>query len=358
MHRRHATPTLPTFAALVAAGALSLAAAAVHAQPGSDYDFDFVTIGAPGNVPYTGDSPFGAPIAYGRGNVAYEYRIGRTEVTTSQWIEFVNVFSMREDPSLGIRLEPNFWGAQMDSSYTGPGLRWVPRTDVNGGMLPVQGISWRDAARFCNWLHNGKSTDAASLDNGAYDASTWGNTESGFTDDPTHLPGARFWIPSLDEWMKSTHFDPNRFGNGQGGWWLYPNGADEPLVGGPPGVGQTSAGYLSEELWGEWDVPLGAYPDTLTPWGLLDASGGAREWIEEVFYWPGGIQRNRGLAGSSAGFGGPSESYIYDHVSAYGSTHPGVSEAGLRIAAAVPAPSCAWLAVLGILHARRRRAST
>ena len=28
----------------------------------------------------------------GRGSVAYEYRVGRTEVTTAQWVEFYNAF--------------------------------------------------------------------------------------------------------------------------------------------------------------------------------------------------------------------------------------------------------------------------
>lgn len=62
-----------------------------------NYDFDWVTIGAVGNEPYLGDSPFGPDYAYGRGRVDYEYRIGRTEVTTGQWLEFVNTFSTQSD---------------------------------------------------------------------------------------------------------------------------------------------------------------------------------------------------------------------------------------------------------------------
>jgi len=347
---------------LVAVGvvALGIAAPSVMAQSNPDYDFDFVTIGAPGNAPYVGDSPFGPPTAFGRGSVPYEYRIGRTEVTTSQWLEFVNAFTMRADFDFGLDLLPTFWGARLDGSYSGPGLRWTLRSDVaSPGMLPVQDINWRHAGQFCNWLHNNKIPEFSALTTGAYDTTTWGNDGREFTDDADHLPGARFWIPSLDEWMKAAHHDPDRYGDGQEGWWLYPNGTDEPLIGGPPGAGggQTSAGVIPDEPWGEYDIPLGAYPDVRSPWGLLDASGGAREWTEYVF-WPG-LQYDRGLAGSRAGSDAFGDSWLFDHVSVYGGSHPQGSGGGLRLASSVPPPSGAWL--LGgaiLLYQRRRRQAT
>ncbi|MBL9002240.1 MAG: hypothetical protein JNK25_13995, partial [Phycisphaerae bacterium] len=51
---------------------------------------DFVTIGAPGNPAYSG--PDVNNTVTGRGSVPYEYRLGRTEVTTAQWMEFYNAF--------------------------------------------------------------------------------------------------------------------------------------------------------------------------------------------------------------------------------------------------------------------------
>jgi len=340
---------------LVAVGvvALGIAAPSVMAQSNPDYDFDFVTIGAPGSAPYTGDSPFGPPMAFGRGSVPYEYRIGRTEVTTSQWLEFVNTFTMRADYGFGLELLPTFWGAMRDWDYKGPGFRWMLHPGVEfAAMLPVQDISWRQGARFCNWLHSNKGPSFAALVTGAYDTTTWGNDGGQFTDDANHLPGARFWIPSLDEWMKAVHHDPDRYADAQEGWWLYPNGTDEPLVAGPPGVGQTTAGYQPGGFGGaEWKVPLGSYPDSVSPWGLLDASGGAREWTEHVF-WPG-EQYERGLAGSMAGRQGSHDSWLFDHVSTYGSAHPDVSQGGLRLAPAVPAPGTLWL-LGGMLWSPRR----
>jgi len=336
---------------MVAASCVAAAVSFARAQPGSDYDFDFVTIGAPGNAPYTGDSPYNPPIAVGRGTVNYEYRIGRTEVTTSQWLGFVNTFTMREDSAFGLDLLPAHWGAEPDSAYSGPGYRWTVPTSGPAAMLPVSGITWREAALFCNWLNNGKPTERASIATGAYDTSTWGGTPPTFTDGPTHLPGAQFWIPSLDEWIKAAHFDPHRYGEGSGGWWVYPNGSDDPLVSGLPGTpgSQTSAGVVTEEPWGEWSIPLGAYPDVQSPWGLLDVSGGEREWTEEVV-WPDSPQA-RVLAGSWAGF---LDFGVFDHVSAFGGTSPSSHAGGIRIASSVPAPHAGMMAIVGIMVLTRR----
>src|ERR1051326_1604576 len=63
--------------------------AAAQAQPDPS-GIDFVTIGSPNNPAYHRDDPQG--LITGRGSVPYEYRIGRFEVTTSQWLEFYTTF--------------------------------------------------------------------------------------------------------------------------------------------------------------------------------------------------------------------------------------------------------------------------
>ncbi len=259
----------------IAAGAL-LAAGRASAQPPPDYGIDLVTVGAVGNAPYDGEDPF--YFAYGRGRVDYEYRIGRTEITTAQWMEFVNTFAvqgLRESFVFG----PASWGGQGG----GPGRAYSLRTDVpNAAMLPVFGMSWREAATFCNWLHNGKSSDPVSLRSGAYDTSTFGfNPDFTYNDQQTRSPGALFWIPSYDEWLKAAHYDPNKNGPGVGGYWTFSNGTEFEPVAGPPGIGETSAGYVDPIIpLGEFDLPLGSYPGTVSPWGLLDTSGGTTEWTE------------------------------------------------------------------------------
>jgi hypothetical protein len=88
----------------------------------------------------------------------------------------------------------------------------------------VGNISRRNAAMYCNWLHNDKSTDRSAFLDGAYDVSTFTYTPFGaFNDQITRHTTARYWIPSWDEWLKAAHHDPNRHGPGQEGWWFWSN---------------------------------------------------------------------------------------------------------------------------------------
>src|SRR5690606_9083232 len=88
---------------------------------------------------------------------------------------------------------------------------------------------------------------------------------------------ARFWLPALDELIKAGYYDPDRYGEGQEGYWKYPNGTDTPLVFGPPGEGDW--GWAEDdELWEE--LTPGRYPHTVSPWGLLDIVGTRVEWTE------------------------------------------------------------------------------
>lgn len=348
-------PSLAAFSTLLATlvrGMFALVFAlcscrAALAQPGPD-GIDWVTIGAPGNHGYDRDDPNGRTI--GRGAVPYEYRIGRFEITTSQWLEFINTFKAREDfiPDTSLA-RPVTWGAEIDPDYSGSGVRYRLRGDPSAGMWGVGGITWREAARYCNWLCNGKSSDLSAIANGAYDVSTFGDLPGRrFTDQPSHNPGALYWIPTWDEWLKSVHFDPSKNGPGQGGWWLRPHGSDEPLIYGPPGVGQANSGWRTVDR-AEWMVPLGAY-DTRTPFGLIDAAGGTREWTETILDTPQEMARI--LDGSAWGGNDIGADWAYG----FDGWQPRsrFAEYGFRIASAVPSSSTLWMLGIGALVWSRR----
>jgi formylglycine-generating enzyme required for sulfatase activity len=189
---------------------------------------------------------------------------------------------------------------------------------------------------FCNWLHNDKAATVDAIANGAYDTSTFGQNPDGtYTDQAAHHPDAKFWIPTLDEWMKAARFDPDRNGEGQGGWWSYPYMSDDlPIPGLPEEGGTTNGGYQAPDAFAEWDIPLGAYADSMTAYGLWDTSGGAAEWIEDYFDFDGRDRRSRFYGGSSAG-----GTYIAaDHTSVLMAVAPDNYGAfnGLRIASRVP----------------------
>ncbi|MBS0197497.1 MAG: SUMF1/EgtB/PvdO family nonheme iron enzyme [Planctomycetes bacterium] len=306
---------------------------------------EFVTIGAPGNPAYAG--PDNNNAVTGRGSVGYEYRIGKTEVTTAQWMEFFNLF----DGQIPWAHAPRRWGATATGN---PNQPYQLLNQTTAGLRPAGGITWRTAAMFCNWLCNDKRTDIAAVMNGAYDVSTFGVVDGNhFTDQWEHNPGARYWIPTLDEWIKASYYDPNYGGTGVGGWWWNSiNGTNVPLVYGPPGQGQANAGF-SLPGGGEYAIPLMSYPAVTSPWGLLDTAGATTEYLETVHvvdgiptrqfmgsHWTDAYRQGDRIYGIGDAF--PSDPSIY---------------AGFRIAAAVPSSGPATLAMIlaARLCARRNR---
>ena len=347
----HASPNRRTparFSAPPAAilGAASILAACPFALAQPDPSgIDFVTIGAPGNPAYSG--PDVNQTVTGRGSVPYEYRIGRTEVTTSQWMEFYNAFYGRS-PHISL---PARWGAYQTGNPDQPfALSNVP----DSALFPVSGVTWRTGALFCNWLHNDKSTDLSAIMNGAYDASTFGyDGQSRFTDQQAHNPDARYWIPTIDEWIKAVYFDPNHGGQGVPGWWyLAPNGSNTTLIYAPPEAGGQANANFDLPINGQFRIPLMAYPDVASPWGVLDAGGATREMLESIKVVDS-IPYRRIIGSHWTSF-----SSSVDYIAQNGGVFPDTPSPfyGIRVAAAVPAPgSCLVLAGAVGWSLRRRR---
>jgi formylglycine-generating enzyme required for sulfatase activity len=359
----------------VGVAALAAAAVACHADIDPLSGIDFVTIG-------DGDNPnyLGAGLNTGHGQVNYEYRMGRTEVPLSLWVEFMNAcFDRPVNDRIPHVYTPTQWSPGFATPNTPGGIRWsVP---AGREMFPVGGVDWRTCAILTNWLHNNKSLDRSAFLTGAYEVGTFGyfGETDGFTDQITRSPGARYWIPSLDEWMKSAHWDPTKVNTDgtTGGYWLYSNSSDTPFVYGPPGV-RVSVGPFqqpipdpngqfatSNAVWTStyfptldpFAVPLGAYPDTQSPWGLLDVSGGVGEWTEHTFQLDGDIFPRGRVAD---GLGWTRGSVNTDRVGVPGGGGPPNFpnfDIGLRIAAVVPSPSTGLFGVAAFLwaHTHRRR---
>jgi hypothetical protein len=336
----------------VAAAAIVLAYPLITlAQPGPD-GIDWVTIGAPNNPAYHGPDPFG--YVTGRGSVGYEYRLARTETTTAQWLEFYNAALARPDPLPWAvpGFTPLRWGAVRDTTYTGPGVKYRLSAEPDAAMRPAYSVPWRVAAMFANWMHNDKSSDRAAFLSGAYDVSTFGDNPDGtFTDQATRSPGARYWVPSLDEWIKAAHWSPTNTTND--GWYQYSNGSDISLTYGPPpafggdGTGQANAGFILP-AFGEYRIPLGSYPQTPSIRGFLDIAGCASEWTEEVF-----DGRYRRYDGSRAG-GMPGGDLLYGLAAQTPSSLAG--DFGLRLASSVASPGIGgiFLVSLCVLRGRSR----
>lgn len=331
---------------------------AVMAQPDPS-GIEFVTVGDVGNANW-----FGAGDNNGRGAVDYEYKIGKFEVTTAQWVEFMNAaFDRPANDPINFVASPNQWSAVATTPNTSGARRWT--VPAGSEVMPVGGITWRTAAIYCNWLHNGKSSLRANFRSGAYDVTTFGGGPT-FRDQLTRSAGALYWIPSLDEWMKASHWDPSRNGEGEGGWWTYSNGSESPFVYGPPGALVNGAPANANAGWDIFDfpgsnpfaVPLGAYASE-TPFGLRDAAGGTTEWTEGIFQEPfEQFPRGRVFEGSTRG---ETAFPLTDTTGYYrGSNSPSFQDSsfGFRVAAAVPGTGPFGLMVLGFLrYCGRRRAN-
>ncbi len=331
------------------------AASRAVAQGPPDYDFQWTTIGNTGNAPYVSGNPNDVNVN-GHGQVSYAFRASTLEVTTSQWMEFLNAFAPIDNSPLQFR-GPLNWGAYRAQTLpNGHFLMALDPLRPNAGMLPIGGITWRDAARYLNWLQNGKQVSVAAISTGAYDTTTWGfNEQTGrYTDAPNRMPGAMFFLPTLDEYLKAVHYDPNRYGTGQGGYWQFDTSSDTAPVGGLPGIGETSANYRPDGSGNPaWNIPLGSYATVQTPWGLLDASGGGQEWLEVD---PGvQVVSERPLGGSYAGMIRAGD-FQPDYIGFLSGFAPDVGVlTSFSVYSVVPSPSVlTTLGVFGVLAIRRQ----
>lgn len=340
---------------LVLIGAWALAAAsAALAGPGPgvppNYGYEFVTIGAVGNratLPH--EVPTRPTLQIGAVN--YQYRIAKTEVTGADWFEFVQAYAPYIGDNFG---DQAFFSSSVVFVGFGPGN--VPAYSMN----PVHNdqavqFGWRYAARYCNWLTNGKALTRDAFERGAYDTSTFTTNPDGTINDQlAHSPGALYWIPTRDEWVKATYYDPNKHGPEIEGYWRHPGGQDTPLISGAPGTpgAQTPSGVQMPGFYPD----VGSYPDVNAPWGLLDTSGGQMEWTETgVNHLVGGRRVSLGS------FTGQSTSAyeLFDRIEHSLSQISGPGGlAGMRLASSVPEPATFSL-ILGatlVSQGGRRRA--
>lgn len=105
----------------------------------------------------------------GHGAVGYQYRIGTHEVTVGQYTAFLNAVAAADTYGL--------YNTKMatDLNVAGIARAGVPGaytySDIGSPNKPVTYVSWSDAVRFANWLHNGQPKglqNANTTEDGAY----------------------------------------------------------------------------------------------------------------------------------------------------------------------------------------------
>ncbi len=284
-----------------------------------------------------GDGNFGA--------VDYNYRIGRSEVTLNEYTAFLNATAV-SDP---------YW-LYNPSMSTNPNSAGISRTGSSGsysysvigsGSRPVTYVSWFDAARFSNWLHNG-ATFGASTETGAYTLN--GATNGVFTVNS----GAQWWIPSEDEWVKAAYYDP-----GTGNYSLHANQSNSlttNTIGAAGGANYFDGDYATTQngsfsSGANYLTDAGAYSDSGSFYGTFDQGGNVWEWNDAII-----SDSSRGQRGGS--WVGPA-SFLQATDRFANAPTVEFSHVGFRVAS-IPEPSTVVLMIIGVvtlLILRRRRAT-
>lgn len=156
----------------------------------------------------------------GIGSVSYGYKIGKFKVTNCEYAEFLNAIASTDTYGLYDPYMSYDRGGIIQEGTNGSHIYTV-RTNM--GNKPVLQLTWLDAARYCNWLHNGKPNgpqNGGTTEDGAY---TLNGIMSSYYAINKNV-SAKYWIPLDDEWYKAAYYN----GNNQTYWQYATQSNDEP----------------------------------------------------------------------------------------------------------------------------------
>jgi formylglycine-generating enzyme required for sulfatase activity len=338
---------------------LTLALAGI--VPARAVTIDMVTVGNPGNAADTS----------GYGAVNYEYQIGKYEVTIGQYADFLNSVAS-DDPNglydVWILNSGNVAGISRDGvpgayTYNADGPRGQIFTGANSPRnRPVTYTSWYDAARFANWMSNGKPAgpqSATTTENGAYNLTNIliGQAPARNAINPNTGLAPAFFVPTENEWYKAAYYSP-LLNAGQGGYYAYATQSDT-LPGNLIGGGANQANWYNGEKYSVKQVRegfasgqqnyltnVGAFTGSPSFYGTFDQNGNVLEWND----LSGVLGTRRGLRG-----GGWQDYFGWTQLSAFSRETANPESAyqvvGFRLAApvAVPEPSTWLMGLAGLV---------
>lgn len=322
-------------------------------------DYQMVTIGDAGNT---------ASSTTGIGGVAYDFQIGKYDVTIGQYTSFLNIVARSDTYSLyHSKMETNLNIAGI--ARTGTDGFYTYRVMDNFGSAanrPITYVNWFDAARFTNWMANGQPVDlsnpSASTENGAYNmlsvAAYIAPQKNAINPNTGSAP--IYYLPTQDEWYKAAYFSPNYNQTGAPGYYAYAaqsnstpgnvissSGNQMNIYRGTFSVTQSSD-YLNAQ---NYLTDVGSYSGSGGFYGTFDMNGNVYQWND----LDGTAAASRGVIGGFW-FGGPA-SATSTTVASQAAVYEG-NDTGFRLAAPIPEPSVIaliGLAYLALLIAFRRK---
>ena len=285
-----------------------------------------VTIGNPGNAgEVTTNGTYGA--------VSYAYNIATTEVTNAQYTAFLNAVAATDTQAL---YNTNMSGSLGGIVRSGSSGSYTYATVPSRANHPVNFVSFWDAARFANWLHNGQPTGpqtSSTTEDGAYTL-----TPSGISANTVTRNSNWQWaVASANEWYKAAYFQPASQGGDSDNYWLYPTSSNTAPTGG-------QANYVPSGI--NDSTPVASYAPNWA--GVYDMAGNVYEWNETIAAGPFRGPTWGGAYDNIAGWLTPLNGYVYFPTFER-------EQVGFRVVSIVPTPGAAALLAVGGMAASRRR---
>ncbi len=237
----------------------------------------------------------------GYGSVGYTYNIGKYEVTAAQYTAFLN--AVAADDTYGLYNTSMWdyeWSPKIQRSGSSGSYSYSVAADYAN--RPVNCVSFWNACRFANWLHNGQPTGpqgASTTEDGAYAINGYNGT---FGQSIVRKPGAKWFIPSENEWYKAAYYK----GHGtNAGYYDYPTSSD--VIPGrdlndPNGNNANHYDYSATGTYpidnGKFSTVVGQFRNSPSPYGTFDQGGNVGEWNEAIPYQDS-ISAKRGYSGGN-----------------------------------------------------------
>jgi|GEM_PF-2304299 formylglycine-generating enzyme required for sulfatase activity len=222
----------------------------------------------------------------GYGSVNYPYQIGKYEITLNQYVALLNAVAATDTYAL---FHPSMTTDLRIAGISRSGTSGSYAYSIIGsGNRPVTFVSWFDAARYCNWLHNGQPSgaqDSSTTEDGAY---ALNGAISGVA--VSKKESALYWIPSEDEWYLAAYYSDFAT-DGVPGYWLYPTHSNETpgnLVGSDLNQANYKTTVYSVTQSGTLDsttnylTEAGAFSESKSFLGTYDQAGNVWEWNDAV----------------------------------------------------------------------------